>query len=178
MSALLIWTLISLAGIILYIAWLNISFLQGKRYLVAGFFVIVEVPRVVIPLLQQPRIPGAVIQWTGWLVFIGTLIVAAVALTQLSIGAALQVPGGDRTLIKTGIYSFIRNPLYFADSLWPLGWSMVHGAVYGMLLTILWFASFYLLTIMEERKLEKVYGEEFREYCKRVPRIIPFVKSI
>ncbi len=66
----------------------------------------------------------------------------------------------------------------FADSFWPLGWSLVFGSVIGVALTPLWLLVCWLLTFVEEERLVTEYGEEYKRYRQKVPsRIIPGVRG-
>lgn len=38
-------------------------------------------------------------------------------------------------LVTDGVYSIVRHPIYFGDSIWPLGWSITFGAICSSLLT-------------------------------------------
>ena len=84
-------------------------------------------------------------------------------------GAADHVP-----LVTTGLYGFIRHPLYFA-------WMLFVFAAPQMTMTRLTFAvlsTAYLAIAIpfEERALVRVFGAEYREYQRRVRcRMIPGV---
>ncbi len=77
-------------------------------------------------------------------------------------------------LSQGGPYSWTRNPIYLATLL------MVAG--YGVLSRLFWYAPFlvvfvavhYTIVILhEEWRLQEAFGDEFREYCRCVPRWLP-----
>ena len=80
-----------------------------------------------------------------------------------------------QSLVTTGIYARVRNPLYSAHLCTVLGWAVGTGLV-----VVYAFAGFYLVTLMwmlprEERELRARFGEPYAEYMRQVPRLIPRV---
>jgi len=53
---------------------------------------------------------------------------------------------------------------------------LIYGSVIGVALTLVWFLICYIEIELEEQELVKQYGDEYRDYQRRVPRLIPFVK--
>lgn len=82
----------------------------------------------------------------------------------------------SNTLITTGAYAYVRNPIYSAFMLACTGVLLLYGNV---LLLILPFFYWGFLTVLmkntEEKWLMDLYGEEYEEYCKRVNRCIPWI---
>ncbi|PLX69765.1 MAG: S-isoprenylcysteine methyltransferase [Denitrovibrio sp.] len=77
------------------------------------------------------------------------------------------------TLTKKGALAVVRHPYYTASlvAIWarPL-------AVKDLYLNILLTLYFLLGTINEERKLKKEFGQEYLDYMKEVPALVPFFK--
>jgi protein-S-isoprenylcysteine O-methyltransferase Ste14 len=76
-------------------------------------------------------------------------------------------------LITSGIYSRVRNPLYSAHLCTVLGWAIGTGSTPAFAC-----AAFYLVTLMimlprEEQELRARFGDAYRDYEQRVPRLIP-----
>lgn len=75
-------------------------------------------------------------------------------------------------LVDTGIYSVVRHPqylggilaLFLTTMLWYPHWLFVILGVPGI-------AVLYASTLMEEQRLIKQFGDEYRDYMTRVPRI-------
>jgi protein-S-isoprenylcysteine O-methyltransferase Ste14 len=59
------------------------------------------------------------------------------------------------------------------DILWPLGWSLVFGSLIGIALTPAWLLVIWALTHVEEEALVREYGETYRQFQARVPRLFP-----
>ncbi len=136
-----------------------------------------ESPRLILPLpfVKQPRLTGgATLTILGGVILVASLFFA----TPVFRIRPLTRPEVTEPLRTGGLYGFVRHPLMFADSFWPLGWSLVFGSVIGVALTPLWLLVCWLLTFVEEERLVTEYGEEYKRYRQKVPsRIIPGVRG-
>ena len=97
---------------------------------------------------------------------------------QLSLKTLVGLPeldptGRPESLLTDGIYAVIRHPRYVEVSTGLVGWALLVNfpAVYG-LVVVTWIA-LYIVVIIEEKELRDRWGEEYQEYCARVPRFIP-----
>jgi protein-S-isoprenylcysteine O-methyltransferase Ste14 len=88
-----------------------------------------------------------------------------------------EVVGAEK-LVTTGAYALARNPLYFANGLIGLGWSIISGW-YASLFFVITFLVVYVLIIIprEEAFLGEKFGVEYVTYCKTTgifyPKIFP-----
>ncbi len=76
-------------------------------------------------------------------------------------------------LVTTGPYAVSRNPMYLGHVLFLAGLALATGspvAVAGFLWQ--WRRLSRRVRIDEER-IERIFGDEYREYTKRVPRWVP-----
>lgn len=82
----------------------------------------------------------------------------------------------NHQLVKTGIYSAVRHPIYSSYLLLFIGFClMLQSLVSLALLTIvsaIWFGSRIKL---EEEMLEQEFGEEYKAYQQQTKRLIPFI---
>jgi protein-S-isoprenylcysteine O-methyltransferase Ste14 len=110
----------------------------------------------------------------GWLGLYGR------ALNHLDVAARMGVPelsssGAPQMLVRDGLYGFVRHPIYSA--------AIVGGVAYALIVdylgTFILFGAavpvLYAITILEERELLARFGEEYRRYQQRVPRLFPRV---
>jgi protein-S-isoprenylcysteine O-methyltransferase Ste14 len=79
-------------------------------------------------------------------------------------------------LVVVGFYRFVRNPMYVGFftgwvGLWVVLGRASRGAVVAALVAIL--AVVLFVRLYEEPTLRKMFGAEYEEYCKNVPRWIP-----
>src|SRR5262249_20708217 len=145
---------------------------------------------VVAPAMLAGVIPWSMTQWefrppflaveaTRWVG--GAFIVAGVpglldsfarfALDGLGAPAPI---GPTRTLVVSGLYRYVRNPIYVAVVGVILGQAVLFAdwrlLVYGVLL---WLAFHLFVLAYEEPTLRESYGAEYERYLANVPRWLP-----
>jgi protein-S-isoprenylcysteine O-methyltransferase Ste14 len=78
-------------------------------------------------------------------------------------------------LVTTGIYRYIRHPLY--SSLLLLAWGIFFKAPSFAGGTLAALAAIFLVYTAkaDERECVQFFGEEYLEYMKRTKRFIPFI---
>jgi protein-S-isoprenylcysteine O-methyltransferase Ste14 len=110
----------------------------------------------------------------GWL-----MIAAVVALNISAIrvmrraGTTVRPDRGTDHLVTDGPFSFTRNPLYVAGTMFVLGVGLVSGIVWFFLLALLAAFTVQKLAIeREERHLQARFGEPYLDYASRVRRWI------
>jgi hypothetical protein len=79
---------------------------------------------------------------------------------------------------STGIYSLSRNPLYIGNFLIFSGLLVVFANGYALLIVTLFLIfQYYFIIQAEESYLTERHGEEYGDYCARVPRIFGGIRS-
>jgi len=119
----------------------------------------------------------------GWpLRSLGVLLVAAGAAVLLDSFARFAWQGlgtpapvfPTRRLVVTGLYRYVRNPMYVAVVAVILGQSLLLGSPrvlgYGALV---WLAFHLFVVAYEEPALRAAYADEYKRFCANVPRWIP-----
>jgi protein-S-isoprenylcysteine O-methyltransferase Ste14 len=81
----------------------------------------------------------------------------------------------DETLIRDGIYGRVRHPLYLGSILVLWGEPYLVSARNGLIIVILSTLYFYLGSMLEERRMVRQFGDEYRRYQREVPRLFPFL---
>lgn len=80
----------------------------------------------------------------------------------------------SKELCQDGPYSLCRNPLYLFSFMGAMGVALASERILVVILFALIYCSYYLLVIkFEERRLLKIFGEEYEQYCARVRRFVP-----
>lgn len=80
----------------------------------------------------------------------------------------------DDELATGGPYSLCRNPLYVGNFLIGYGFCFINGNPLSFVALTGYFLLIYPFTIRkEERKLARIFSEEFEEYRKKVNRFWP-----
>ncbi len=83
-------------------------------------------------------------------------------------------PGSDPgRLLQTGAYAWVRHPRYLAGGLIALSIAMLANYLATWILAAACVPVLYLVTVLEERELVDRFGDDYRAYQQRVPRIIP-----
>ena len=70
-----------------------------------------------------------------------------------------------------GAFKLVRHPIYFFTILF-LGFRPTMSLFY-LVMFVCVIIHFYVGSIYEERKLAEIFGNDYREYQKRVPRLVP-----
>ncbi len=81
-----------------------------------------------------------------------------------------DVPGH---LMTDGVFGRSRNPRYVNLTIGMLAWALIlnYPALYVATLAIV--PGLYIVVLLEERELRERFGQEYIDYCQRVPRFIP-----
>lgn len=84
----------------------------------------------------------------------------------------------SNTLVTTGIYSYVRNPIYSAFMLMCTGALLIANNCWLLILPVFyWGFMTVLMKNTEEKWLYNLYGEAYTEYCRRVNRCIPWIRK-
>lgn len=82
----------------------------------------------------------------------------------------------DHQLVTTGVYSWVRNPIYTAIAMALTGVVLLLGNLWLLSLPpIFWLDITILMKTTEEKWLTAHYGQEYLNYCKQVNRCIPWI---
>ena len=82
-----------------------------------------------------------------------------------------------KELVVTGLYRFVRNPLYIAGTLVLSGETLLFQSKGIFIYTIIMFGIFHVHVLIEETHLENTFGIKYIQYRRSVPRWIPRFKS-
>ena len=131
-------------------------------------------------MLQRLRVP------LGFILAAGVLYIAEPTRTSILLGLPVAALGGvfralaagvikkDSFIATSGVYSLTRNPLYFGSSLLASGFAIMSWSDLAAILLLFPFVVIYPTVILrEEAHLERLFPNEFRAYCSKVPRFFP-----
>lgn len=117
-------------------------------------------PSSVLPVIR-------VIAWISLVLGMTFLIIGIVRLGfRRSNGLEVDV------LRQTGLYSLSRNPQALACALAVVGYALFWPTWHTLGWILLYMIIIHLMILTEEENLRKVFGDEYVEYCKRVPRYV------
>ena len=103
----------------------------------------------------------------------GLLLMQAAGTTLLRARTTVNplLPQRSSHLVTHGVFACSRNPIYLADLLLLCAWLLWLGQPLGLLLPpvfVLWLTCLQIRH--EERALLARFGEDYRNYCRRVRR--------
>jgi protein-S-isoprenylcysteine O-methyltransferase Ste14 len=145
---------------------------------------------VVAPCVLAGLIPWSMTGWKFRPAFFGFELTRAVGVLLILIGFpglvdsyarfALQGLGTPapvaptKNLVVTGLYRYVRNPIYVAVVAIILGQALLFGAWGLVLLGAGFWLAFHLFVVAyEEPTLQSTFGAEYEAYRANVPRWIP-----
>ena len=99
------------------------------------------------------------------------LLSAYLARTGLSIvfGEERQKPG----VIRKGVFSFVRHPIYLSEILLYLGLLMLSISLTAAVVWVIAIGFLHYISRYEEKLLLAHFGEEYEQYMREVPMWIP-----
>lgn len=145
---------------------------------------------VVAPAMVGGVVPRWLSRWQmappffgwPWLRALGVALIAAGALVVLESFARFVLRGGgtpapvappDR-LVVSGLYRYVRNPMYVGVFAAIVGQALLFGATSLLGYAACVALAFHLFVLgYEEPALRGQFGAQYDEYCRRVPRWWP-----
>ncbi|MEP6786892.1 MAG: isoprenylcysteine carboxylmethyltransferase family protein [Acidobacteriota bacterium] len=130
------------------------------------------------PIVEGQYALNVIVQILAVVIVISSVWLAMAAVKELgkqwSLAARLVE---DHKLITTGVYQTVRHPIYTA----MLGMLVATGLAYSnwialVVSVIIFIVGTKIRTNLEEGLLRDAFGQEFEDWKRRVPGLIPFVK--
>ena len=117
------------------------------------------------------------VSYIGILIFLLGGIITLVSRVQLGKhGSGSLVIEEDHKLVNTGIYHYLRHPMYLGGLLGVLGMALgIRSLIMLFVSGVFYFVIFRHRILEEERLLITEFGESYNAYMKRTKRLIPRV---
>jgi protein-S-isoprenylcysteine O-methyltransferase Ste14 len=120
---------------------------------------------------------------TNFLLYLGSILITVGMLIRFiaigTLGKFFTVNlaiHGDQSLIKTGLYKYIRHPSYSGSLVSFMGFGLSLNNWLSLIIIIIPIIITMINRInIEERLLLEVFGTEYEEYKKRTRRLIPMI---
>jgi len=98
----------------------------------------------------------------------------------LALGARMQLgffsSGASAALVKSGVYRYLRHPVYAGTFLVTLAWALVYGAPVTAFVTFIVGSIFYYRRMKaEDAVLLKQFGQEYEDYMRETDAMIPTI---
>jgi protein-S-isoprenylcysteine O-methyltransferase Ste14 len=130
--------------------------------------------RVDFPLLYRIGFPYILVS-LGMIIAGGVFILNSLILIDplefIGFKGVLKKSTTKGGLTTGGVYGLTRHPLYLGGML--ILWANPEMRLIDLMVALLFSLYFVLGGILEERKLEAEFGEEYREYKKKVSMFLP-----
>ncbi len=115
-----------------------------------------------------------ILYYIGWIIWVLAFILAFSP--NFIFKKYGEVPKGKRyihttKLVDTGIYSIIRHPQYGGSLFIAFSLILIQQTPISIILGIICMITSYLSMIFEEERVITKFGEEYKDYMKRVPRV-------
>ena len=163
--------------------WFGENFMHFYRLFYNALAVLSFLPVLAIATLTNGSTLYVVpFPWSGLMVLGEILAVAGLAIglheTDMWEFLGLRQLGrskGPSRLKTTGLYRYVRHPLYSAG----LAFIWLFPRMTLMILALYLALTIYILigAFFEERKLQREFGQEYIDYAALTPMLIPFIKG-
>ena len=139
--------------------------LLGLALLCAMLFV----PNLILEYATTYELPSTLLDYVGVVVGgfgIALCLISVVAFRSMRKAMCID-PG---KLTTAGPYRWSRNPQYVGWFLFLLGFALNDWSLWCLAALIAIAISLHLLVLVEEEHLIRTFGEQYVEFCRRVPR--------
>lgn len=150
---------------------------------IAHFDEIVSPPPVVAFLFRRRTL--IVLLAMVWLTFFArpTPVTLAIGIVIAFVAEAWRIWSAGtihktETLTTGGPYAYVRHPLYVGSFAHSIAYCFMSGRWESFLIVPALFAVLYGAAVStEEAMLHKLFGEQYEEYSRRVPRFVPRLRA-
>ncbi len=163
----------------------GVSGKPGSTEWLAGVgFIAALTAAVLAPVLQLVGVVSPVgILDAAWIQTAGVVIavigIVATVYAQLDMGDSWRIgvdPSETTTLVRTGVFGWVRNPIFTAMITFGFGMALVTANLVAIAGFVLLVATIELqVRIVEEPYLLTVHGDTYRDYLASVGRFVPGV---
>jgi protein-S-isoprenylcysteine O-methyltransferase Ste14 len=158
--------------------------LGSAEWFAGAGFVAAPAVAVLASILQLLDVVAPVAVLHAPWIQIGGIVVAIVGIfatvyAQLDMGDSWRIgvdPGETTTLVRTGVFGWVRNPIFIAMITFGFGIALVTPNLVALAGFLLLVATIELqVRIIEEPYLLTVHGDDYRSYLTNVGRFMPGV---
>lgn len=161
---------------IIFFSWF-LSIKHGRYHGIPRFFVFESI--LVLFLLNYSRwfeSPFSLRQVISWILLVASAWAAIYGFVLLKrLGKPDSNFENTSKIVKSGLYGYIRHPLYFSLFLLGTGIVLKDPGTVQLLLGFVIVVAVYVTARMEEGEMTAKFGEEYRSYMKETKMFIPFI---
>ena len=142
-----------------------------------------------LPLMLPDELPGRFLQdrlfpWTPWEFWPAAAVTASglafAVWARLHLGrnwSGTVTIKQDHELIDTGPYAIVRHPIYTGLLIAFIGSAWARDEWRGVPAVVLAWLAIWRKLRFEERWMLEIFGERYADYRRRVPALIPFLRT-
>lgn len=148
---------------------------RGELYVVVQAILLIALFFGPKDIFGLPTMLNQTLWWIGQILFYSGIVIAIWAAILLGPNLTpLPKPKPSGELIQSGLYRFVRHPIYFGVILVCFGWASIEQNLYTLVLAIILLIFFDLKSRQEEIWLTEKFSE-YAEYKITTKKLIPFV---
>ena len=122
------------------------------------------------------RNPFSIAQIISWIILIASIVTVSSGFNILrKLGESEHVIDDTRVLVTSGIYRYIRHPLYGSLILLALGVFLKDISPLSIVLTLVACVLSVAIARVEEKDDVRKFGEEYLSYMRKTKMFIPFI---
>jgi protein-S-isoprenylcysteine O-methyltransferase Ste14 len=163
--------------IIIIFSW-YFSVKHGRYHGIARFFSFESIfILVLLNFRYWFRDPFSFLQILSWIFLFSSIYPGIAGYLTLHIKGKPEENHIERTtvLVKTGIYKYIRHPLYCSLLLLGTGIMLKHAGIVQLFLGAVNILAIYLTARIEEGEMVKKFGPDYTEYMSGTRMFIPYI---
>lgn len=107
------------------------------------------------------------------LILAGLILIPSGCLAWLSIRVVFVEVRNPPRVIGTGVFSYMRHPMYLAALLFYIGLIFITLSLVSLIFWACIVIFYNNIATYEEKQLENKFGQEYMDYRKKVPKWIP-----
>ena len=148
---------------------------RGELYVVVQAILLIALFFGPKDIFSLPAMLNQTLWWIGQILFYSGIVIAIWAAILLGPNLTpLPKPKPSGEFIQSGLYRFVRHPIYFGVILVCFGWAGIEQTLYTLVLAIILLIFFDLKSRQEEIWLTEKFSE-YDVYKQNTKKLIPFI---
>jgi protein-S-isoprenylcysteine O-methyltransferase Ste14 len=148
---------------------------RGELYVVVQAILLIALFFGPKDIFGLPTMLNQTLWWIGQILFYSGIVIAIWAAILLGPNLTpLPKPKPSGEFIQSGLYRFVRHPIYFGVILVCFGWASIEQTPYTLVLAIILLIFFDLKSRQEEIWLTEKFSE-YDVYKQNTKKLIPFL---
>jgi protein-S-isoprenylcysteine O-methyltransferase Ste14 len=136
-----------------------------------SLWAMVFLPPLILEYATTYQVPTTTLDIIGVIVGLLGLTLCLAGISAFRSGSKVMCLKAGK-LTVSGPYRWSRNPQYVGLILFLLGFALTDWSLWCLAALIVVAADLHLLVLIEEEHLHRVFGEPYREFCRRIPRYL------